>query len=184
MSFVLYVVTAYLYRPRPLPPALTQDQIDEKRDRVTLIPAAIPSPEDFHTEAPALAVLLFSLPTRKPVLIAINVVINLLLLAASADLALSPFFDSADDVAFTRVGAVLPESVKIVARVPNLAPNETVRVLYREHGSLAPGGAPTPWSEGPAFDIALSHDWVNTVRIDNLWPSTEYECMSCPAFLR
>ncbi|KAF5330634.1 hypothetical protein D9619_005710 [Psilocybe cf. subviscida] len=175
VSFLLYVVTAYLYRPRPLPPALTEDEIDEKRDRVTLKPPALSPPDGVPTEAAPLGVLLFTLPTRKPILAAINVVINLLLLAASADLAFSPFFDSADDVAFTRVGAVYPDSVKIAARVPYLAVNETVRVLYREHGSLPPGGAPTSWSEGPAFDIALSHDWVDTVRVNNLWPSTEYE---------
>ncbi len=75
-------------------------------------------------------------PQQSRVLTAANVLINTLLFAAVIDFAPRPFFDTAQDVTFTRVGAVYPDSVKVVARYPD---HSTLRVLYREVGHRALG---------------------------------------------
>ncbi len=114
-----------------------------------------------------MATLLFSLPTQSRVLTAANVLINTLVFAAVIDFAASPFFDTAQDVTFTRVGAVYPDSVKVVTRYPD---HSTLRVLYREV-------ATEPWKDGPDLHLSPDSDWAATARIENLWPSTPYECM-------
>lgn len=113
--------------------------------------------------------MLFSLPTSKRVLTYLNLAINTLLLAACADLAITPFFDTAEDATFTRVGAVYPDSVKLVVRYPS--PNDTLSVLYREQSNSS-----LPWKAGPTLNLTQHSDWAQSVRLTGLWPSTSYEC--------
>ena len=94
--------------------------------------------------------------------------INTLLVAAAADLAFTPFFDAAHDVTYTRVGAVYPDSVKIQVRYPA---NDSLLVLYREALSVSP-----EWKVGAQVHPLEEFDWVDTVQLTNLWPSTKYEC--------
>ena len=96
-------------------------------------------------------------------------------MAATLDFISTPFFDVAHDVAYTRVGAVYPDSVKIQVRNPT---DGALVILYRElsHASLE-------WKQGPKLQPQESLDWVATVRLDNLWPSTKYECQSSSGFV-
>jgi len=155
--YFLHLLTALLFSP-PLPSS-------EK----AVAPPPRPNP---------LAVLLFSLPSPSRLLTCTNIAINTLLLVASADLLVTPFFDAAHDVVFTRLGAVYPDSVKILARYPN---QSHFLILYREFNqSLV-------WKQGPRLHLKHESDWVDTVRLDNLWPSTSYECsllsFSNPSFI-
>ncbi|KAF4615182.1 hypothetical protein D9613_002827 [Agrocybe pediades] len=126
-----------------------------------------------------LPVLLFSLPSPSRFLTFANLAINSLLAIAALDLLATPFFDAAHDVVFTRLGAVYPDSVKIVARYP--AQTEDILLLYREYNDSS-----APWIDGPRFHLTPDADWVDTVRLDNLWPSTTYEYPSlrAPAHFR
>lgn len=78
---------------------------------------------------------------------------------------------------FTRVGAVYPESIKIVARYPqyNATDSETVRVIFRELKSKTPSET-SAWKDGPLMTFQEKHDWVDTVKLGALWPNTSYEC--------
>lgn len=123
----------------------------------------------------ALPTLLFSLPTHSRALARINLAINALLFLAVLDFVSTPFLDTAADVVFTRVGAVYPDSVKLVARYPKKnATEDTLLVLYREATANA------TWKEGPQLHLTADADWAQTARIPNLWPSTSYECQSVP----
>ena len=109
--------------------------------------------------------------------------INTLLLFAVAEFLLYPFSDSAIDVVFTRVGAIYPDSVKIVMRYPKVnATQNAVKVLWREdkgHADLEVG-----WMDGPILPLTDDADWVGTVNLGELWPSTKYECQrSLPSHL-
>jgi alkaline phosphatase D len=93
-------------------------------------------------------------------------------------LSLTPLVDTASDVVFTRVGALYPDSAKIVVRYPKQnATEHTLRLVYRESqsNSLPPS---SPWKDGPHLHLNQSFDWVDTVRLTNLWPGTSYECQS------
>ena len=118
-----------------------------------------------------LTVLAFSLATHSRILNAANVLVNSLLLLAAADLALSPLVHPAHDVSFSRVGAVYPDAAKIVVRAP--FQYDFLHVLYRDTTS-----PDLPWIDGPPLNLLPQNDWVHTVRLDNLWPSTPYECQS------
>ena len=96
---------------------------------------------------------------------------------AAVDFVVTPFLDTADDVIFTRVGAVYPDSVKIVARYKQLEVNTTdeevrLRIMFRETKSADPND----WSHGPLVVFKPENDWVNTTRLTGLWPNTSYEC--------
>ncbi|KAH9483815.1 hypothetical protein JR316_0003293 [Psilocybe cubensis] len=151
-SYLLYLLSAF--PPQPQPPTNWHEK------------NAQPIPQS--PQPSALAVLLFSLPTPSRLLFLLNFAINTLLLAASADLAISPFFDTAPDVAFTRVGAVYPDSVKLLVRHPY--PNDSLAVLYREQSNSS-----LPWKPGPTLNLTEHSDWAQTVRLAGLWPSTSYE---------
>ncbi|CAL1703852.1 unnamed protein product [Somion occarium] len=102
-----------------------------------------------------------------------NLAINTLLLLAAAEFVVYPVLDKATDVTFTRVGAVYPDSVKIVVRYPHHDTNETqVQVVWRQasDSQVIPG-----WKTGPIVNLTEHNDWVNTVRLTGLWPSTSYE---------
>lgn len=54
------------------------------------------------------------------------------------------------------------------------------RLVYREintpiDGSLSAGRTANRWERGPLIRLSPEDDWVSTVSIANLWPSTEYE---------
>lgn len=104
--------------------------------------------------------------------------INTLLLLAVLDFATTPFVDTASDLIFTRVGALYPDSVKIVVRYPNVnATEHTLLLVYRETPSNS-SESTQPWKDGPRLHLNQSFDWVDTVRLTNLWPATSYECQS------
>lgn len=101
-----------------------------------------------------------------------NLLLNTLLLFAAVDLVVQPLLDTASDVTFTRVGAVYPDSAKIVVRYPETNTSEhRVRVVWRET-------RPTDdkWRNGPVLKLNAESDWVNTGLLSGLWPSTSYEC--------
>ena len=86
-----------------------------------------------------------------------------------------PFFDPARDVIFTRVGAVYPDSVKIVVRYPEHNAKESkIKIVWREfkEGTALEEG----WRDGPVLKLTEENDWVNTGSLRSLWPSTAYEC--------
>lgn len=87
---------------------------------------------------------------------------------------LYPVIDDAADVVFTRIGAVYPDSAKVVVRYPSSEVNATdrqVRLLWRQASGLE-----ATWNSGPEVNLTADHDWVDTARLTGLWPSTNYEC--------
>ncbi|KDR81363.1 hypothetical protein GALMADRAFT_239216 [Galerina marginata CBS 339.88] len=112
-----------------------------------------------------LSVLFFSLPSPSRLLTWATVSINTVLLLAAADLVVTPYLDPASDVVFTRVGAVHPDSVKILVRYPT---DEPLVVLYRGSNSVS-------WIRGPQLHPSEQSDWAETVWLQDLWPSTLYE---------
>ncbi|KAG6878746.1 hypothetical protein C0993_008045 [Termitomyces sp. T159_Od127] len=127
-----------------------------------------PAPGPRHN---AFQTLVLSLPTTSRRLRFSNILLNTLLLAAAADYVVTPYLDSATDVVFTRVGAVYPDSVKIVVRYPlaNIT-SQPPLLLYREITCT-----PTPWKNGPLLTLLSDQDWVDTVKVEGLWPNTSYE---------
>jgi alkaline phosphatase D len=100
--------------------------------------------------------------------------INTLLLFVVADFVVTPFFDTATDLVFTRVGSVYPDRIKIVARYPflNDTENSDIRVVYRQ----LDGPGTETWKDGPVMNFTKESDWVDTVTLRGLWPRTSYEC--------
>lgn len=119
--------------------------------------------------------ILFSLPTTSSRLRTLNAVINGLLLLSAIEFTATPFFDSGSDVSFTRVGAVYPDGAKIIVRFPQS--NDTIRVVWRQSSS-APNQTNT-WKDGPVLTLTDDQDWLDTIKLSGLWPSTPYECVSC-----
>ena len=104
--------------------------------------------------------------------------INTLLFLAVLDFAIPPFVDSASDLIFTRVGALYPDSAKIVVRYPKVnATEHTLLLVYRETPVNTLQSSPH-WKDGPRLHLNQSSDWVDTVRLTNLWPATSYQCWS------
>lgn len=108
----------------------------------------------------------------------INIAFNALLFVAVIEFTLTPFLDTATDVVFTRIGAVYPDSVKVVVRYPAYnATHNTVHLLWRQVTSN-PNETEFPWRDGPVFALAQEEDWVQSKSLAGLWPSTSYECES------
>jgi alkaline phosphatase D len=125
-----------------------------------------------------LSTILFSLPTKSRYLQCLNIIINTLLFLAALDFVVTPFVDTASDLVFTRVGALYPDSAKIVVRYPKVnATEHTLLLVYRETPSNILESSP-PWKDGPHLQLNQSFDWVDTVRLASLWPGTSYECQS------
>lgn len=100
-----------------------------------------------------------------------NLAVNTLLLAAAAEFVITPFFDKAQNVTFTRVGAIYANGAKIVVRYPSPSVEDSsVDVLWRE---VSNG---THWQQGPTANLSQHSDWVATVKVENLLPDTQYEC--------
>ncbi|KAF5387013.1 hypothetical protein D9615_001756 [Tricholomella constricta] len=155
--YVSYLLSSWLFSP----PSLDTTR-SEKTNKVQ-------SPPSDHV----LRTLLLTLPTTSRRLRLSNVFINTLLFIAAADLIVTPYLDTASDVVFTRVGAVYPDSVKIVARYPmtNSTESTSLRLVYRELTNFNT----TAWKGGPLMTFQETHDWVDTVKITGLWPNTSYE---------
>ncbi|KAI0029405.1 PhoD-like phosphatase-domain-containing protein [Vararia minispora EC-137] len=107
----------------------------------------------------------------------VTFLINTLCLAACFDLVFEPYFDRAADVTFTRVGALTPDSAKIVVRVPPpLASNKSsVQLLWRKIPSDVLATSTAAWTDGPLLTLIQDLDWVATAQINGLWPNTNYE---------
>ncbi|KAJ8078418.1 hypothetical protein PM082_012700 [Marasmius tenuissimus] len=114
--------------------------------------------------------VVFSLPSTSRKVRWTNLVINAFLALAAADLILVPLVDKSADVTFSRVGAVNADSVKIVARYPDVT--QPVYVSWRE---LTPSDDIKPWKQGPALQLVEENDWTDTITLKGLWPSTRYE---------
>ncbi|KAI0075810.1 hypothetical protein K474DRAFT_1355853 [Panus rudis PR-1116 ss-1] len=116
--------------------------------------------------------LLLSLPSPARIVRILTFAINTLLLLAAADLVIYPILDDASDVVFTRVGAVYPDSVKIVVRYPQQnATKNVVHLAWRQ----VTGDNSSIWVPGPSVNLTAAQDWTSTVRLGGLWPSTPYE---------
>ncbi|KAI0303447.1 PhoD-like phosphatase-domain-containing protein [Multifurca ochricompacta] len=166
--YLAYAVTIPFTRPlspqspSPSPPSTPEDNKQGSNA------AKDESNNDFLWE------LLFSLPTTRVASI-ITWSINTLLIVFAADFVFTPLIDSAADVTFTRVGAVYPDSVKVIVRYPLIDHNATehnVRILWRP----ATAADVEPWTDGPVLRLDPEFDWTNTTKLTKLWPSTEYEC--------
>jgi alkaline phosphatase D len=105
-----------------------------------------------------------------------NLALNTLLFLAAVDFLATPFFDPASDVVFSRVGAVYPDGVKIVVRYPHRDINEQkLRIIWRESQGTVSRQL-DKWKDGPVLHFTQERDWVDTVKLGGLWPSTAYEC--------
>ncbi|RDX52651.1 Metallo-dependent phosphatase [Lentinus brumalis] len=138
----------------------------------TTIVAPLDEPLDWRS---ALKSIVFSVPSPVPALRYANLAINTLLLLAVAEFLLVPYFDDASGVVFTRVGALSPDAAKIVVRYPPTtnATENLVRLSWRQVNTK--GSTDAPWREGPLVNLTAESDWVSTVRLPGLWPSTTYE---------
>ncbi|TFY64442.1 hypothetical protein EVJ58_g2610 [Rhodofomes roseus] len=194
---VLYVAYLVLYSLQP-PPALepttkeehsngeakvpfptedtTKELVETKTESEDSKPLpSIPTPTE---ESSSLTALLLSLPTPSRPLRLANLFINTLLAAAALEFVTYPYFDDAAGVVYTRVGAVYPDAAKIVVRYPGLAgfnqTNATVQLAWRQ---VPKSGAVESdvWKDGPSALLSEELDWVNTVKLSSLWPSTTYE---------
>ena len=114
------------------------------------------------------------LPHSQPRFSLFHFIINSLCLLATLDCALQPHFDQASLITYTRLGAVLSDSAKIVVRyppVPHLLPaasnvsantsRHDVRVVWREVRS---NGNAT-WKASPLVVLEQSEDWVSTAKL-------------------
>ncbi|KAJ8469010.1 hypothetical protein ONZ51_g9274 [Trametes cubensis] len=139
------------------------------QETTTIIPVVEPP-----TLKSALSAIIFSVPSPIRALRTTNFVINTLLLLAAVEFVFYPYFDSASDVVYTRVGALYPDAVKIVVRYPAANSTENlVRVVWRQADGK--NDSETPWREGPIANLTAERDWVQSVSLRGLWPSTSYE---------
>jgi alkaline phosphatase D len=126
--------------------------------------------------------VLFSLPSVSRSIRITHLVVNTLLLFTAVDFVAHPLFDPATDVVFTRVGAVYPDSVKIVIRYPEFNSTEShIKIVWREYKEMA--AFEEGWRDGPVVKLEEANDWVNTIGLHSLWPNTAYECGFHPDFV-
>jgi alkaline phosphatase D len=91
---------------------------------------------------------------------------------AALDHTFHPYFDPVPDVTFTRIGAVYPDSAKLVVRYPDASVNATqrdVRIIWREVKRKANLSDETGWKNGPVLSLKESEDWVGTVKLRGTW---------------
>ncbi|TCD67645.1 hypothetical protein EIP91_012155 [Steccherinum ochraceum] len=162
--WILYM-TLWFFSPVAEKSSPLKSESDEKKP----LPALPPPKSEFPLTA-----IILSLPTKSRTLQNLNFIVNALLLLAATEFVFYPFYDDAADVTFTRVGAVYPDAAKIVVRYPINTPNVTdnlVQVSWRQ----VPNGFEGQWQDGPVLSLASERDWVDTAKLDGLWPSTTYE---------
>jgi alkaline phosphatase D len=100
-------------------------------------------------------------------------------------------------VTFTRVGAVYPDAAKVVIRYPPVKPSKLtqvsgnitaaevvesiddrlneVRIQWRQFPTTPASVQTENWKDGPIVSLTAENDWVSTVRLSGLYPSTIYE---------
>ncbi|KZV61881.1 hypothetical protein PENSPDRAFT_642904 [Peniophora sp. CONT] len=173
--YVLYALPAlFVSTAPPVPPK--DEKAVEKKDEKANGSTPAPAPKE---EVDLLWHLLFSFSTTS-LTKAANFAINTLLLLAGVHMVLQPVLDPAHDVIFSRIGAVSPDSAKIVVRFPNTTVNateSTLQLLWRKVPETTLSGAPSvaPWQSGPKLDLTPDADWTGTAQIRGLWPNTQYE---------
>ncbi|KAH9951414.1 PhoD-like phosphatase-domain-containing protein [Amylocystis lapponica] len=150
-------------------------EIDSK-DSTDVAPPPPPVKES-SPYASILSSIIFTAPTKSLGLQVTNLVINSLLILAAIDFVTYPYFDNASDVTFTRVGAVYPDSAKIVVRYPTTdSTDHQVRIAWRQAAnSDVSADNSNSWRHGPLVNLTSENDWVSTVKLDGLWPRTHYE---------
>ncbi|RPD59100.1 Metallo-dependent phosphatase [Lentinus tigrinus ALCF2SS1-7] len=138
----------------------------------TTLVAPVPQPLEWSS---AFKSIFFSVPSPVPILRYANLAINTLLLFAVAEFLLVPYFDDASGVVYTRVGALYPDAAKIVVRYPPTtnATQNLVRLSWRQVDTK--GSTDAPWRDGPLANLTADSDWVSTLRLSGLWPTTTYE---------
>ncbi|KAJ7273422.1 PhoD-like phosphatase-domain-containing protein [Mycena rebaudengoi] len=129
-----------------------------------------PKFDDSDEEDDPYRILLLSLPARSTRLRKANMLINALLVLASVEFIATPYLDTAQDLSFSRLGAVSSDSAKISVRFPDV--NATTQLLFREYKA---GDVPNAWRNGPALVFSPEYDFVRTVKLAGLWPNTSYE---------
>ncbi|EKM55819.1 uncharacterized protein PHACADRAFT_256707 [Phanerochaete carnosa HHB-10118-sp] len=143
--------------------------VEEEKEEDTIV-QKVP----LRVRSDPLTTVLLSIPGPARLLNLVNLMINTLLFLFALDFVLYPVIDDAKDTVFTRVGAVYPDSAKLVVRYPLDAPNATenqVRILWRQ----ASTAEESTWNAGPVLNLTAQDDWVDIARLDGLWPSTNYQ---------
>ncbi|KAF8921574.1 PhoD-like phosphatase-domain-containing protein [Mucidula mucida] len=116
---------------------------------------------------------ILSLPTSSKRVRWATTISNCLLLAAVAELIITPFVDPASNVVFTHIGAVTPDTVKITARLPPTYILDDVHIVWREHTGAT--DKELAWKHGPELTVKENNDWVDVATLKGLWPNTYYE---------
>ncbi|KAI0315543.1 PhoD-like phosphatase-domain-containing protein [Amylostereum chailletii] len=172
LLYLVYAVPAYLSPPlgSTAPKKPMEETKDSEGDDKTKTTAPVkPAPRDHFWD------VLLSLPTTSTSKL-VTFALNTLLLLAAADFTLSPVFNPASEVVFTRVGAVYPDSAKVFVRYPSSNESEqSVFLLWRRAADVAIADAVEPWKDGPSLTFASEFDWANTTILRGLWPNTAYE---------
>jgi len=121
--------------------------------------------------------LILTLPTDITRIRVAHLAINTLLLLATLDSAYHRYFDSAREVTFSRVGAVYPDSAKIVVRYPDFAVNATQRIVHIVWREVRANTThEDKWKDGPSLNLKASEDWVGTAKL------TGELCLAVPPF--
>ncbi|KAF8334191.1 PhoD-like phosphatase-domain-containing protein [Cantharellus anzutake] len=151
----------------------TQDGAETKLDATDVIGVTVKTVPSSVT----ISTILFNLPTLAPWAKAIGFLINLACIAMVADFVARPFYETHEDLVFTRVGAVYHDAAKIVVRYPR--PSEGLRIVWKQMdgtGMLAYSDSDeSGWVDGPSLDLKAEDDWVGVTRLDSLWASTRYQ---------
>lgn len=127
------------------------------------------------TKAQVARVVILSSHTRSKLLRLTNLLINTVLFVFAVDLVVSPLYQPTNDLTFARIGAVQPDSVKVLVRYPQEnATKGVVTVRYRP--AQEEGEEGQKWLNGPSVFVSAEDDWIGAATISSLWPSTKYEC--------
>ncbi|KAF7295206.1 hypothetical protein MIND_01059400 [Mycena indigotica] len=122
-------------------------------------------PANTTTESRPYRAILLSYPSK----LRANAIITGLMLLMVAEFVLTPFFDPATALNFSRVGAVSSSTAKISVR--SAEQNQTKQLLYREYRM----DNELSWKTGPLLSFTEEDDWVSTVKLTGLWPNTSYQ---------
>lgn len=129
--------------------------------------------QNHKSSAPWLVILILTLPTGSRRLRLFSLFVNSLLLLASIEFALEDYLRDAPDAAFTRLGAIYPDRVKLAVRYPHH--KDPIYVMWRKVRGSSDLQA-QPWTLGSPIILSEGDDWVNSTTISPLWPNTVYEC--------
>ncbi|KZT03424.1 uncharacterized protein LAESUDRAFT_659785 [Laetiporus sulphureus 93-53] len=119
--------------------------------------------------------IVFSLLTPSRSLRIVNLLINTFIFAACVDFVAYPFFDDASDVIYSRIGALYPDAAKVGVRYPSSDANATYHEVYITWRQEMDSTGIDSWKEGSVVNLTKGDDWVGTVKLFGLSPSTSYE---------